>query len=69
MNKYESVFFFYFQPENVMLLNHNSNRIKLIDFGLSRKFKPGKEFREMLGTPEFVGNLNLFLFHCLSFMI
>jgi serine/threonine protein kinase len=26
----------------------------LIDFGLSRKIKPGEEIREMLGTPEFV---------------
>ena len=28
--------------------------LQLIDFGLSRKIKPGEEIREMLGTPEFV---------------
>ena len=43
-----------FQPENVMLKNLHSHQLKLIDFGLSRKFKAGEEIREMLGTPEFV---------------
>ena len=37
-----------------MLKNKNSPLLKLIDFGLSRKIKPGEEVREMLGTPEFV---------------
>ena len=46
--------FYCLQPENVMLKNLNSHQLKLIDFGLSRKFKPGEEIREMLGTPEFV---------------
>ena len=46
--------FLILQPENVMLKNLNSHQLKLIDFGLSRKFKPGEEIREMLGTPEFV---------------
>ena len=43
------------QPENLMLLNHNSNRLKIIDFGLSRYLKGDEECRELLGTPEFVG--------------
>ncbi len=42
------------QPENIMLKNENCPLLKLIDFGLSRKIKPGEEIREMLGTPEFV---------------
>jgi len=42
------------KPENIMLKNKNSPLLKLIDFGLSRKIKPGDEVREMLGTPEFV---------------
>lgn len=42
------------KPENVMLLDKNDRRIKLIDFGLSRKIIPGVDVREMMGTPEFV---------------
>ncbi|XP_064646952.1 death-associated protein kinase 1-like isoform X2 [Lineus longissimus] len=42
------------KPENVMLLSPSSQNIKLIDFGLSRKLKAGDDYREMMGTPEFV---------------
>ena len=42
------------KPENIMLKNEHGPLLKLIDFGLSRKLKPGEEVREMLGTPEFV---------------
>merc|ERR1719295_2135883 len=42
------------KPENIMLKTDASHLLKLIDFGLSRKIKPGEEIREMLGTPEFV---------------
>ena len=38
-----------------MLLSHKSSRIKIIDFGLSRHLKKGEDYREMIGTPEFVG--------------
>ena len=38
-----------------MLLDHSCTRLKIIDFGLSRKFIDGMEVKEMLGTPEFVG--------------
>ena len=38
-----------------MLLNHKSKKIKLIDFGLSRKLKEKEVVKEMMGTPEFVG--------------
>ena len=38
-----------------MLKNDDSQHVKLIDFGLSRKLKDGEVVKEMLGTPEFVG--------------
>jgi death-associated protein kinase len=43
------------KPENVMLLNRQSCLIKIIDFGISRKLKPGEKVMETYGTPEFVG--------------
>ncbi|XP_074651155.1 death-associated protein kinase 3-like [Tubulanus polymorphus] len=42
------------KPENIMLMNHGSNVLKLIDFGLSKRMAPNEELREMMGTPEFV---------------
>ena len=47
-----------FQPENILLSSRDSTKIKLIDFGLSRKLKDGEVVKEMLGTPEFVGKLD-----------
>jgi serine/threonine protein kinase len=38
-----------------MLVDKDSRRIKIIDFGLSRKLSSSIECREILGTPEFVG--------------
>ena len=43
------------QPENVMLLDRETLQIKIIDFGISRKLKPGEKVMETYGTPEFVG--------------
>lgn len=45
------------QPENIMLLDKNvpSPRIKLIDFGIAHKIETGNEFKNIFGTPEFVG--------------
>lgn len=45
------------QPENIMLLDKNVPlpRIKLIDFGLAHKIEAGVEFKNIFGTPEFVG--------------
>ena len=40
------------KAENIVF--DNDMNAKLIDFGLSRRIKPGEEVREMLGTPEFV---------------
>uniref|UniRef100_A0A8D2FCY9 Protein kinase domain-containing protein n=1 Tax=Theropithecus gelada TaxID=9565 RepID=A0A8D2FCY9_THEGE len=40
-----------------MLLDKNvpSPRIKLIDFGIAHKIEAGNEFKNIFGTPEFVG--------------
>ena len=45
------------KPENIMLLDKNTKKLKLIDFGLSRGVNSGSDIREIMGTPEFVGNL------------
>lgn len=42
------------QPENVLCLSRTGNRIKLIDFGLARKFDKTKKLQVLFGTPEFV---------------
>ncbi|XP_038047057.1 myosin light chain kinase, smooth muscle-like isoform X3 [Patiria miniata] len=42
------------KPENVMCVDTHGCRIKLIDFGLARKFDPTKSTKVMFGTPEFV---------------
>lgn len=54
---YDFLYFFGFQPENIMLLDKNVPlpRIKLIDFGLAHKIEDGVEFKDIFGTPEFVG--------------
>lgn len=38
-----------------MLLNKNSQRIKLIDFGLAQKISENDDIRALMGTAEFVG--------------
>lgn len=45
---------FTFQPENILCLTKTGNRIKLIDFGLARRFDPSKKLQVLFGTPEFV---------------
>lgn len=44
----------FFQPENILCLTKTGNRIKIIDFGLARKFDPSKKLQVLFGTPEFV---------------
>lgn len=58
-------FFFPSQPENIMLLDKNvpNPRIKLIDFGIAHQIKAGNEFKNIFGTPEFVGEI-AFSFLC-----
>lgn len=53
-----------------MLLNRSvpHPRIKIIDFGLAHKIDFGNDFKNIFGTPEFVGEflfyLTLFYFVC-----
>ena len=42
------------KPENILCVTPNSNEIKIIDFGLARKYDPEADFKVMFGTPEFV---------------
>lgn len=42
------------QPENILCLTKTGNRIKIIDFGLARKYDPEKKLQVLFGTPEFV---------------
>jgi len=43
--------------ENFLLVSRSSlarSHIKLIDFGMSRRFEPGKHMRTVLGTPDYM---------------
>ncbi|KAF5307308.1 hypothetical protein FQR65_LT07024 [Abscondita terminalis] len=42
------------KPENILCLTKTGNRIKIIDFGLARKYDPNKKLQVLFGTPEFV---------------
>ncbi|KAL3276532.1 hypothetical protein HHI36_011907 [Cryptolaemus montrouzieri] len=42
------------KPENILCLTKTGNRIKIIDFGLARRFDPDKKLQVLFGTPEFV---------------
>lgn len=42
----------FFQPENILCIRKNSNKIKIIDFGLAQKMTPGLQVS--CGTPEFL---------------
>lgn len=44
------------KPENVLCLSREGNRIKLIDFGMARRYDPAKKLQILFGTAEFVGN-------------
>jgi serine/threonine protein kinase len=41
------------KPENMMLVRPGSKRIKIIDYGLARKYNPNQKLQVMQGTPEF----------------
>jgi len=45
---------FSFQPENILCLTREGNRIKIIDFGLTRQYDPKQDLRILFGTPEFM---------------
>lgn len=64
-----SVVLFTLQPENIMLLDRNVPlpRIKLIDFGLAHKIEAGADFKNIFGTPEFVGKFFIYIYEiCLQ---
>ncbi|KAK6961312.1 muscle M-line assembly protein unc-89, partial [Biomphalaria glabrata] len=42
------------KPENILCVAENSNRIKIIDFGLARRYNPNETVKVMFGTPEFI---------------
>lgn len=42
------------KPENILCLSREGNRIKLIDFGMARKYDPTKKLQILFGTAEFV---------------
>jgi len=42
------------KPENILCISRNGHRIKIIDFGLARKFDPLQTLKILFGTPEFV---------------
>lgn len=41
------------KPENILCVTRTGNRIKLIDFGLARRYDPRKNLQVMFGTPDF----------------
>ncbi|XP_036374609.1 myosin light chain kinase 2, skeletal/cardiac muscle-like isoform X2 [Megalops cyprinoides] len=42
------------KPENIMCVSRLTHHIKIIDFGLARKYKPKEKLRVNFGTPEFL---------------
>ncbi|NWW33618.1 MYLK3 kinase, partial [Panurus biarmicus] len=42
------------KPENILCVNHTGNQIKIIDFGLARRYKPCEKLKVNFGTPEFL---------------
>ncbi|XP_053186588.1 myosin light chain kinase 3 [Scomber japonicus] len=42
------------KPENILCVNRVTNKIKIIDFGLARIYKPREKLRVNFGTPEFL---------------
>ena len=42
------------KPENILCVKNESNKIKIIDFGLARFYRPGESTRVLFGTPEFI---------------
>ncbi|XP_037133079.1 myosin light chain kinase 3 isoform X2 [Syngnathus acus] len=42
------------KPENILCVSRVTNKIKIIDFGLARTYKPREKLRVNFGTPEFL---------------
>ncbi|XP_067833966.1 myosin light chain kinase 2, skeletal/cardiac muscle-like [Heptranchias perlo] len=42
------------KPENILCVDRCGNQVKIIDFGLARRYKPREKLRVSFGTPEFL---------------
>ncbi|XP_007933583.2 myosin light chain kinase family member 4 [Orycteropus afer afer] len=42
------------KPENILCVNRDAKQIKIIDFGLARRYKQREKLRVNFGTPEFL---------------
>nr|XP_006198776.2 myosin light chain kinase family member 4 isoform X6 [Vicugna pacos] len=42
------------KPENILCVNRDTKQIKIIDFGLARRYKPREKLKVNFGTPEFL---------------
>uniref|UniRef100_A0A668AVS6 non-specific serine/threonine protein kinase n=1 Tax=Myripristis murdjan TaxID=586833 RepID=A0A668AVS6_9TELE len=42
------------KPENILCVNRTSHQVKIIDFGLARRYRPREKLRVNFGTPEFL---------------
>jgi len=42
------------KPENILCVTQTGNQIKLIDFGLARRYNPKEKLQVLFGTAEFV---------------
>jgi myosin-light-chain kinase len=40
------------KPENILCLSKEGHRIKIIDFGLARRYNPNENLKVLFGTPE-----------------
>lgn len=50
-----------FQPQNLVLTGEFPDcDVKLCDFGISRYISHGADIREILGTPDYVGECHSF---------
>ncbi|KAJ8794317.1 hypothetical protein J1605_003274 [Eschrichtius robustus] len=42
------------KPENILCVNTTGHLVKIIDFGLARRYNPNKKLKVNFGTPEFL---------------
>ncbi|XP_078283604.1 uncharacterized protein mylk4b [Rhinoraja longicauda] len=42
------------KPENILCVSREANQVKIIDFGLARRYKPREKLKINFGTPEFL---------------
>ncbi|XP_061305297.1 myosin light chain kinase family member 4 isoform X3 [Pezoporus flaviventris] len=54
------------KPENILCVNREANQIKIIDFGLARRYQPREKLRVNFGTPEFLAP-EVVNYECVSF--